>query len=95
MEGTLQGGAWASFGGDFSGRGARALDVRASVIAALGLSTCGCRALVAPRHVESSWTWVGRQILILCTTREGWGHGESHEAVDQLLWVGRKQTEEG
>ena len=70
MEGTLQGGAWASFGGDFSGRGARALDVRASVIAALGLSTCGCRALVAPRHVESSWTWVGRQILILCTTRE-------------------------
>lgn len=42
-----------------------------------GLSDCGSwaqqlwlPALVAPQHVESTWTWVGRQIRILCTTRE-------------------------
>ena len=35
-----------------------------------GLSNCGSWALVAPRHMESSWTRFGRQILIHCTTRE-------------------------
>ena len=35
-----------------------------------GLSNCASWALVAPRHMESSLTWFGRQILIHCTTRE-------------------------
>jgi len=49
----------------------------ASVVAAHRLSSCGAQALVALWHVESSWTgnqtrvpYIGRQILIHCTTRE-------------------------
>ena len=59
--------------------GAQALGARASVVVALGLSSCGFVAtdLVAPRHVGSSWTraWthvprIGRRILNHCATRE-------------------------
>ena len=62
--------------------GAWALGVRASVVVAHGLSSCGSRALertglVAPQHVGSSWTraqthvpCIGRQILTHCATRE-------------------------
>ena len=42
-------------------------------------SSCGTRALVAPQHVESSWTrdrthvlCTGRWILIHCATRESY-----------------------
>ena len=86
---TLRCGAWASHCGGFSCCGARALGTRASVVVVCGLSSCGLRALehrlsslwrmglVAPWHVESSWTrdrthvpCIGRQILNHCATRE-------------------------
>ena len=51
--------------------------VRASVVMVQGLSPGGSRALVALRHVESSWTrdqtcvpCLGRRIPIHCTSRE-------------------------
>ena len=69
--------AWASHCGG-SSRGAQALGMRASVIAACLLSSCGrCLGLVAPQLVGSSQTrggtrvpCNGKQILIYCTTRE-------------------------
>ena len=42
---TLRCGAWASHYGGFSCCGARALGMRASAVAAHGLSSCGSRAL--------------------------------------------------
>ena len=53
---TLHCSVWASHRGGFSCGEAQALGSRASVVATQGLSSCGTWA-VAPRHVESSWTW--------------------------------------
>ena len=69
-QGLLSGcGAQASHCGGFSCCGAQALEPQASV--------AGEHGLVAPWHVESSWTrdqtpspGTGRQILIHCTTTE-------------------------
>ena len=44
MGATLRCGAWASHCGGFSCCGARALGVRASVVVACGLSSCGTQA---------------------------------------------------
>ena len=68
--------AWLSHCGAFllrsTGSGAQA-----SVVTALGLSSCGCVGLVAPQHVGSLQTrdrthvpCISKQILIRCTTRE-------------------------
>ena len=83
---TLRCSAQASHCGGFSCCRAQALGMRASVVVARRLSSCGSSALegrlsscglVGPRHVGSSWTraqtWVpciGRWILNHCTTRE-------------------------
>ena len=81
---TLCCSARASCCSGFSCCGARALGVRASVVVAQGLNSCGTRAqqlwrtgLVAPRHVGSSQTrartrvpCIGRRILNHCATRE-------------------------
>ena len=74
---TLCCGAQASHCGGFSCCGAQALGVRASVVAARRLSSCGTRAQLPHRHVGSSRTrdqthvpCIGRQILNHCATRE-------------------------
>ena len=58
---------------------AQALGIQVTVAAVCRLSCCGTRALVAPQHVESSWTrdqthvpCTGRWILIHCATRESY-----------------------
>ena len=71
---TLCYGAQTSDCNGFSCCAAPALDTQSSAVAACRPSSC---SLVAPRHVESSWTndrthvhCIGRQILIHCTTKE-------------------------
>ena len=69
MRATLYSGVQASHCDDFSCCGAQALGMQALVITACGLGSCGlwgpreCRlcsswrtGVVAPRHVEFSWT---------------------------------------
>ena len=67
---------WASHCNGFSYFGALARGARASVVAVLGLSSCGAWALLLPAVVSSQTRdrtcvpCIGRQILIVCTTRE-------------------------
>ena len=51
MGATFPCGAHTSYWDSFFHCGTQALDTGASVVAALGLSSCGSRALVAPWHV--------------------------------------------
>ena len=86
--------------GSFSCCGARALGVRASVVVARGLSSCGTQAqylwrtgLVAPWHVRSSRTraqtrvpGIGRRILNHCATREVPSYTFEVQLYEQLLY---------
>ena len=60
-------GVWASHFGDFSCCGARALGVRASVVVARGLSSCGSQAL--EHRLSSCGTWALEPRLSSCSTR--------------------------